>query len=158
MGRIQKGSSAIDLVTSHDHKQIGAQTSKLLRPAKFSWPDCRQCTLSLYYILRTVPWPVKCLADRKTRILTCMLKSASSTRQSREQHGVYSGKYLMERFFVTSRQLLVPQLICPNKTRKVIAKLIRRSHSALWLTQLRMAITISFRNEFLKAKHLYIDI
>ena len=29
-------------------------------------------------------------------------------------------------------------------------ELIRRSHSALWLTQLRMAITISFRNEFFK--------
>ena len=37
---------------------------------------------------------------------------------------------------------------------KFIAKLTRRSHCALWLTRLRMAITISFRNEFSKTKHL----
>ena len=32
-------------------------------------------------------------------------------------------------------------------------ELIRRSHSALWLTRLRMAIAVSFRNEFSKQIH-----
>ena len=32
-------------------------------------------------------------------------------------------------------------------------ELIRRSHSALWLTRLTMAITVSFRNEFSKKMH-----